>query len=130
MQFFPLYILDMLTWYLSLEVKGSMKWHRSTPTFCLPQGGQPLDVIKSASKGFADEAGGIEAGPLPNLMAGSNSLMRPRSQQFPAGGSTDSERCAPVARLLQTCAFNAASLLAVCYASRHLMRVCVLPASL
>ena len=59
------------------------------------QGGPALDALRSA-KGFAEDPGGMEAGPLPNLMAGlagSNSLMRPRSQQFPQGGSTDSERC-------------------------------------
>jgi len=46
-----------------------------------------------ASKGFLDDPDGAEAGPLPGRIPGSNSLMRPRSQQFPPGASTDSERC-------------------------------------
>ena len=59
-----------------------------------PQGGPATEALKVASKGFLDDSDGAEAGLLSVRMAGSNSLMRPRSQQFPPGGaSTDSERC-------------------------------------
>jgi hypothetical protein len=58
------------------------------------KGGALTDGLRSGSKAFAEDGSGADAGLLPNRMPGSNSLMRPRSQQFPAGGSTDSERCA------------------------------------
>ena len=67
------------------------------------QGGPATEALKVASKGLLDDADGAEAGLLPGRIPGSNSLMRPRSQQFPPGASTDSERCGPCLETSSLC---------------------------